>query len=72
MEAAFSVRLRTVPVVLARALLTTSYRTYLWSISACTMTQFHSRHVQATAGWLHGRSNRTKIYIQQVPELFLE
>jgi hypothetical protein len=34
----YSVRLRTVPVVLARARLTTSYRAYLWSISACTMT----------------------------------
>ena len=35
---AYSVRLRTVPVVLARALLMTSYRAYLWSIRACTMT----------------------------------
>ena len=33
-----SVRSRTVPVVLAHALLTTSYRAYLWSIRACTMT----------------------------------
>ena len=48
------VRLRTVSAVLARALLKTTYRAYLWSIGACTVTSSHSSHIQATVVRPHG------------------
>ena len=62
--------LRTVPALLARALLTATYRTCLWLIRACTMILPHSSHIQVTAVRPHGCSNRAKNFSRRVPTLF--
>ena len=65
-----SVHLRTVSALSARALLTTAYRTFLWSSRLYSVTSPNTGLIQTTAGRPHDRSFRAKIVSLLVPTLF--